>query len=244
MELKRDFPISFLKPAKYNPRIMEETEHEKLDDVIKYFGLVDPVIFNTKTGVIIGGNQRYEHIKDQEKGFVLELGDISWYFTEEDLKLETVADEKALNLALNKITGYFDDSLVTPMIEEISITDTPLTFIDDEEISRLLGGFDDVKLDTGDGETDGRYDKDGEYAKKQEKHKQQTFYLREGDEWNIGTHKFIVGPIDENQKINITIKGSDILIGLSSTENIDEEMYLFMSKNKQVIEDSKPNYDE
>jgi hypothetical protein len=242
MEFKKEFPTSFLKPSKYNPRIMEEKEHEKLDEVIEYFGLVDPIIFNTKTGVIIGGNQRFEHIKHQEQGFALLLGDIGWFFTEDDLKLESEADEKALNLALNKITGYFDEPLLVPMLEEIiEADDIPIVF-DDVEISDMLGiGFGDVPVDDDKPKGEGNE----EFEEFVEKHKTATFYLKEGDEWWIGSHKLIVGEVDEqSQKINVTLKGSDLRITVSSTENVDEEMYLFQSNNKKVIKTNKPDYDD
>lgn len=241
MELKKDFPTSFLKPAEYNPRIMEEKEHEQLEEVINYFGLADPIIFNTKTGVIIGGNQRYEHIKNRKEGYALLLGDIGWYFTDEELKLETEADEKSLNIALNKISGSFDNSLLIPMMEEILITDTPLIGFDDEELNSFL----DVDLDVDWGDEKLGEKEVGEYNKYDLHTKTNTFYLKEGDEWNIGNHKFIVGHVyEDSEKINMSVKGSDLKITVSSAENVDEEMYLFMSKNKEVIKDNKPDYGE
>lgn len=240
MELKKDFPTSFLVPAEYNPRVMEEHKHEQLDEVLDYFGLVDPIIFNTKTGVIIGGNQRYEHIKKKEKGFALLLGDIGWYFTQEELKLESEADEKSLNLALNKISGRFDNELLKPLVEEIIETDAPISYFEDEELSSLLNiDFEEIELEEETTITEGNE----LYQEKKEQHKNQTYYLKEGDEWRIGTHTLKVGPVNPDQeKINLTIKGEDLRITLSSTENVEDELLLFKSHNKEIISNNKYDY--
>ena len=243
MELIRDFKTSFLKPAKYNPRIMDEAEHERLNEAIEYFGLVDPVIFNSKTGVIIGGNQRYEHIKSISRGIALILGDIGWYFTEDNLKLKSEADEKALNITLNKLSGRFDKGLLKPIVEEIIDTDVPLIPFTDVEVNDILEGFDDGGL-SNDGVNESGQSDDGEYDKKELKHKGQTYYLKEGDVWNIGPHKLIVGEADETQDTHLSIKGTDLKITLSSTESIEEEQLLFIKHNKEVISNNKPKYGE
>lgn len=242
MELDKKFKTSFLKPAKYNPRMMDEEEHQELEEAINYFGLVDPIIFNTKSGVIIGGRQRYEHIKDNEYGYALLLGDIGWYFTEEDLKLDGEADEKALNIALNKIGGKFDNSLLKPMIETLLDTDTPVIGFNDMEINEIVEeGFTNIDPEEGFGK---ELPEKGEYNKEPEQRKVKTFYLKEGDTWNIGNHKLIVGPVDDYQKINVNIKGGDLKVVLSSTDNVDADMYLFMSKNKETIANNSYNYQE
>lgn len=243
MELVKEFPTNFLKPADYNPRIMDEEEHEKLDDVIDYFGLVDPIVFNTKTGVIIGGNQRYQHIKERKTGFALLLGDIGWYFTEEDLKLETEADEKALNIALNEISGKFDDKLLQPLVEDLLESDAYLEFFPDAKLSEILNvKFDDMDLNNNSVNEGGNNGGNGEYNKHEEKQKKRTYYLKEGDEWMIGTHKLVVGPVDEDQQVLVGIKGSDLKITLSSDESVEDELILFESHNKETIESNKPDY--
>jgi hypothetical protein len=242
MELVKEFPTEFLKPADYNPRIMDEAEHEKLDNVMKYFGLVDPIIFNTKTGNIIGGNQRYTHIKERKTGFALLLGDIGWYFTEEDLKLETDADEKALNIALNEISGKFDNTLLQPLVVDILETDTPLDCFTDSKLSEILNiKLDEMGLDNNSVNENGNND-NPEYNKVPEKQKKKTYYLKEGDEWIIGTHKLIVGPVDEDQQILVGVNGSDLKITLSSSESIEDELYLFEQHNKEVIKSNNPDY--
>ena len=66
------------------------------------FGYVEPIIWNKRTGNIVGGHQRYKILKDlnyeEAECVVVDLDD---------------AHEKALNVALNKISGEFDIPLLT-----------------------------------------------------------------------------------------------------------------------------------
>lgn len=53
--------VEKLLPAKYNPRKdlqPGDPEFEKLKRSITEFGYVEPIIWNKRTGVVIGGHQR------------------------------------------------------------------------------------------------------------------------------------------------------------------------------------------
>ena len=105
--------LTDIKPTEYNPRQISDSDKLKLKNSLKTFGLVDPIIINLKNNNIIGGHQRYDALLDnfmEENSFnetlqLLELGDVGWVFTDEDLKIESSDHEKVLNLALNKING-------------------------------------------------------------------------------------------------------------------------------------------
>ena len=59
--------IDELKPANYNPRKNlkpGDKEYEKLKKSIKEFGYVEPVIYNKRTGIVVGGHQRLKVLKD------------------------------------------------------------------------------------------------------------------------------------------------------------------------------------
>ena len=80
--------ISELKKYEFNPRII--SDKQKLKNSIKTFGFVDPIIINNKTKQIIGGHQRYDVLVDNgiNELYIIELGDISWVFSEFDLNVK------------------------------------------------------------------------------------------------------------------------------------------------------------
>lgn len=92
--------ITFLRPADYNPRQMTKKQAEDLEDSVKKFGMVDPIIVNNhpdRRNVIIGGHQRYEIAKR------LGLPTVPVVYV--NLNEE---DERELNLRLNKNLGEWN----------------------------------------------------------------------------------------------------------------------------------------
>ena len=89
--------VDALRPAAYNPRKKlkpGDKEYEKIKNSIQEFGYVEPIIVNYDM-TVIGGHQRLTVLKD--------LG-----YTEVQCVMVHIEDEnkvKALNIALNKITG-------------------------------------------------------------------------------------------------------------------------------------------
>ena len=112
--------ITDIVPADYNPRLISESEATKLKNSLSTFGLVDPIELN-----------------------LIRLGDIGWVFTEADLKIESEDHEKALNLALNKISGDWDYDKLTNLFSDLKLSnlDVELTGFDDTEIEVLLDDF-------------------------------------------------------------------------------------------------------
>jgi ParB-like chromosome segregation protein Spo0J len=95
-------PVSKIKAAKYNPRKdlkPGDAEYEKLRRSIEEFGYVEPVIWNERTGNIVGGHQRFKVL-------------VTMGYREIDCVVLDIDEqrEKALNVALNKICGEFDYS--------------------------------------------------------------------------------------------------------------------------------------
>jgi hypothetical protein len=124
--------INDLRHADYNPRkqLREgDPEYEKIRRSIGHFGYVDPIIIN-KDNTIIGGHQRATVLKD--------MG-----FTEIDCVVVDLnkEDEKALNVALNKISGEWDMELLKELVLDlgdanfdVSLTGFDLAdFMDDED---------------------------------------------------------------------------------------------------------------
>lgn len=129
--------LADLKPADYNPRKKLEPgdpEYEKIARSIEEFGYCDPIIIN-RDGTIIGGHQRASILKS--------LG-----YTEADCIVVDLSkkDEKALNIALNKIGGQWDMSLLRDALQDLTLSpvDVNATGYSDDELSVILG---DVMLE-------------------------------------------------------------------------------------------------
>lgn len=146
--------ITDLKPAEYNPRRINDDEYLKLKNSISTFGLVDPIIINLKNMHIVGGHQRYDALLDmsmEDNEFFKELsmirmGDVGFVFTDTDLSIEDEDHEKALNLALNKISGEWDNSKLSEVIQDLESSglDLELTGFDELELDVLTDDFSDL----------------------------------------------------------------------------------------------------
>ncbi len=122
-----------IKPAEYNPRVrLTEVDHEykALKASIDEFGLVVPLIVNERTGTLVSGHQRLnvmlaEGVEETEVVIV-------------DMEPER---EKALCIALNKISGQWDYGALADILEELrdSPVDILATGFSDDEIADLLG---------------------------------------------------------------------------------------------------------
>lgn len=126
--------IDDLKPAEYNPRIELQTddeEYQSLKRSIEEFGLVDPIIYNEQTGNVVGGHQRLKVAKD--------LG-----YTEFDVSVVSMSEEKekALNIALNKISGNWDDEKLKELLSELDSNELMLTGFNEDEIDSLMNDID------------------------------------------------------------------------------------------------------
>lgn len=139
--------ITDLKPAEYNPRRISDDDYQKLKNSISTFGLVDPIIVNLKNMHIVGGHQRYdvlleEHMLDNDflaELPMIKLGDVGFVFTDTNLSIADDDHEKALNLALNKISGEWDEQKLQPLLEELELSpiDIQLTGFSEPELEEL-----------------------------------------------------------------------------------------------------------
>lgn len=139
--------ITDITPAEYNPRKISAGEYEKLSNSIGEFGLVDPIIINLKNNHIIGGHQRYdvlleEYVADNESYKelnIIKLGDIGWVFPNSELQVEDLQKEKALNLALNRITGAWENEKLENLLIDLDIDgfDVSLTGFDNLDMKDL-----------------------------------------------------------------------------------------------------------
>ena len=134
-------PVSQLLPAKYNPRKdlkPGDPEFEKLRRSVEEFGYVEPIIWNRRTGIVVGGHQRLKVLQH--------LG-----YTEVDCVVLDLDEqkEKALNVALNKISGAWDVPLLTALLRDLDESgfDATLTGFDVSEMSDLFDDQSEIKED-------------------------------------------------------------------------------------------------
>ena len=105
-----------LKPAPYNPRRISPEAMAGLEASLDRFGVVQPIIYNQRSGYVVGGHQRLKALKKKKitstQVVVVDLDEI---------------DEKALNVALNSphISGEFTADLQA-LLEEIQEKDSML----------------------------------------------------------------------------------------------------------------------
>ena len=136
--------LSNLNLAPYNPRKMDEKEMNKLIDSINAFGFVDPVIVN-KNKTVVGGHQRIAAWH--------RMGNKQVPCIYVDL---TKDKEKALNIALNKISGDWDNNKLNILLKEINASDINIgiTGFDDKELKNLIGEAGDLEIITGENDED------------------------------------------------------------------------------------------
>ncbi len=121
----REMPIDQLTPAPYNPRRpLTAAAYRKLKLSITEFGLVEPLIWNERTGHVVGGHARLRILR--------ELGYITVPVSVVNL---TDDRERALNVVLNnqEAQGRYDPAKLLDLLESL----------DD---GRHLTGFDDATL--------------------------------------------------------------------------------------------------
>ncbi len=132
----QEMSINDITPADYNPRIdlnENDDEYKKIKNSIEEFGYVDPVIWNKRTGNIVGGHQRYTVLKDLGYDKV----DVSVVDMNEQ-------DEMALNVALNKVEGEWDRNKLKDVIEQLEEDRLMFTGFDEDEIDSLMN---DINID-------------------------------------------------------------------------------------------------
>lgn len=170
MEFKK-IAIKDLTPAAYNPRKdlkPGDVEFEKIKRSIEEFGYVEPVIINSDL-TIIGGHQRAKVLS------ALGYEEIDCVVIEVDK-----TKEKALNIALNKITGDWDTESLAVLLQELDKEsyNIELTGFDWDEAEKLL-----KTLEKEDTSTDDEY----------EVELPEEPISKRGDVWQLGRHRLMCG---------------------------------------------------
>jgi len=184
--------LSDLKPAEYNPRKMSRKQLERLRKSLDEFGDLSGIIYNRRTGNLIGGHQRVkalplhaeilcDRLAGPSRAGTVSTGVVTvegetYSYREVDWPVER---EKLANIAANKHTGEWDDEKLTEIMEELSALpdfDLDLTGFTDRELEALL---DTVIEDD--------FDAEKEYGKIVEPR------TRRGDVYQLGPHRLMCG---------------------------------------------------
>lgn len=132
----REINVAELNAAEYNPRIALEPgmpEWEKLKTSIEQFGNVEPIVWNRRTGNVVGGHQRLAVLKS--------MGYESVPCSVVDLGSE---EEKLLNIALNKIKGDWDYDKLEEILSNFDHELATASGFSAEEIAVILANNDDL----------------------------------------------------------------------------------------------------
>ncbi len=144
--------IEDLRPAAYNPRIISPEKLEMLRKAMAEYGDLSGVVFNIRTGQLVGGHQRVKHFDPawpihkepyyDQTGTValgyIETPDGRWTYREVDWDHKK---EMAANIAANKHGGDWDEDLLDQILLDLYQTglEMPLTGFTDEELKERLG---------------------------------------------------------------------------------------------------------
>ena len=218
-------PVSVLKPAAYNPRKKlkpGDKEYEKIKNSIEEFGFADPLVVNADM-TIIGGHQRLNVATD------LGYSEVPCAVVDVDK-----VREKALNIALNKITGAWDENLLADLLKDIQDSDFDLGFTGFEppEIETLFNQVHSKDVEEDD------FDVEAELTK--------PAFSLPGDIWHLGRHTVVCGDSTDpatfeallgDTKVNLVCTDAPYFVELKNKSGTianddldDKEAYGFLMK--------------
>ncbi|WP_093291594.1 site-specific DNA-methyltransferase [Thermoactinomyces sp. DSM 45892] len=168
--------INQINPAKYNPRLdlkSGDPEYEKLKKSIEEFGFVEPLIWNSQTGNLVGGHQRLKVLIEQG-------------VTEVECSIVDLPEdkEKALNIGLNKVGGDWDFEKLARLLDDIQLSglDMDLTGFGEEEVDQILSDFlSDMEPEEDDFDEEEAIDQIDDPV------------TQKGDVWILGNHRLMCG---------------------------------------------------
>ena len=181
--------INELISPEYNPRQITDDEMEKLKNSINEFGYIAPIIVNKYNNHIVGGNQRYEALKS------LGYTDVDVVFVDEPDSNR----EKALNIALNKISGEWDFVKLADIIDELELNDfdIPLTGFDEQELENFYIEEENPKEHEPVEVAEDDYDEPDDLE----------VTVQTGDIYILGNHRLMCGDSTKKEDVALLIDG-------------------------------------
>jgi DNA modification methylase len=178
--------LAELNPAAYNPRKAlkpGDPEFEKLKNSIEHFGYVELIVVNSKNNnTVISGHQRLSVLKH------IGQTEVECVIVELDTK-----QEKALNIAMNKVAGDWDKNKLLLVIADLqgSDFDVSLTGFDADELADLFDGKKDIEED----------DFDVDKALGSEA------FVKKGDVWLLDRHRLFCGDSTNSADVALLMDG-------------------------------------
>ena len=197
--------LADLRPAEYNPRkrlTPDDPEYIQIKNSLQEFGYADPIVINTD-GTIIKGHQR--------RNVMMDLG-----YTEAEVIVIDIPDkekEKALNIALNKITGKWDNAILKDLLVELDLNgyDFTVTGFERPELEDLIQA-----LDVPPEAVDDDFNPDEVAAEIAEPES------KTGDIWILGRHRLMCGDATDPNDVSRLMAGAKLdLVITDPPYNVD-----------------------
>jgi DNA modification methylase len=186
-----EVPIDLLRPDPANPRRISPDELDSLERSIRQFGFVQPILARKEDGTVIGGHQRLVAAR--------RLGLASVPVTYLDLSIEQA---RLLNLALNKISGSWDDQLLARVLADLQTSpsvDLTLSGFGEDEIRDLLRSLETRE------KRERVEDFDLDSALEDAARTPRT---KPGDLWRLGDHRLLCGDATQPEDVDRLLGGS------------------------------------
>jgi len=200
----RKVPVTDINPAEYNPRKdlkPGDPAYEKLKRSMTEFGYVEPIIWNEETGNIVGGHQRYKVL-------------VAEGHTEVECVIVkmTAEREKALNVALNKVTGDWEFEALADLIKDLEAQDFDVT----------LTGFDAAEIEDLFSQVHDKDANDDDYDVN--KALEEAAFVKPGDVWLLGRHRLLCGDATKPEDVEKLMDGKKANLVLTDPPyNVDFE---------------------
>jgi len=200
----RKVPVTDINPAEYNPRKdlkPGDPAYEKLKRSMSEFGYVEPIIWNEETGNIVGGHQRYKVLVAEGHREV-----------ECVIVKMSPEREKALNVALNKVTGDWEFEALADLIKDLEAQDFDVT----------LTGFDAAEIEDLFSQVHDKDASDDDYDVN--KALEEAAFVNPGDVWLLGRHRLLCGDATKPEDVERLMDGKKANLVLTDPPyNVDFE---------------------
>jgi len=193
-----EVPIDLLRPDPANPRRISEEELDALERSIRQFGFVSPVLARREDRVVIGGHQRLVAAR--------RLGMKKVPVTYLDLSIEQA---RLLNLALNKISGSWDEQLLARLLADLQTkpgVDLTLSGFGDDELRDLLRSIETREKR----ERVENFDLDAELEEATRAPRSKA-----GDLWALGEHRLLVGDATKPADVERLLGGVQVAMAFT-----------------------------